>query len=223
MKKLLFALLLTQLSWAVPPPPGEEDGFGPPPPPPPGPEMAGERWGPPGPGAPPGGPGGGPSMFQGHMRMGPPMNPERVLEFLQKNYPERAQELQTLKTQKPEEYRRVLGGLQREIGPLLLLQNGDPQRFQERLAGFKVNDRVATLTRAYREAPAAQKSTIREQLKPLLEQQFQSRQQREKEHLRRLKEMTQKMEARIQEREARKAEIIQHHLEELTTGQELRW
>ena len=98
-----------------------------------------------------------------------------------------------------------------------------PQRFQERLAGFKVNDRVATLTRAYREAPAAQKSTIREQLKPLLEQQFQSRQQREKEHLRRLKEMTQKMEARIQEREARKAEIIQHHLEELTTGQELRW
>ena len=33
---------------------------------------------------------------------------------------------------------------------------------------IKVNDRVATLTRAYREAPAAQKSTIREQLKPLL-------------------------------------------------------
>jgi len=162
-------------------------------------------------------------MFPHRTFMGPGMGSERVLEFLQKNYPERAQELQTLKAQKPEEYRRVLGGLQREVGPLLMLQNGDPQRFQERLADFKVNDRVATLTRSYREASAAQKSTIREQLKPLLEQQFQARQKREKEHLRRLKEMTQKMEARVQEREAKKAEIIQHHLEELTTGQELRW
>ena len=216
MKKLLFALLLTQLSWAVPPPPGEEDGFGPPPPPP-GPEMAGERWGPPGP------PPGGPHMFQRRTFTGPGMGTERVLEFLQKNYPERAQELQTLKTQKPEEYRRVLGRLQREVGPLLMLQNGDPQRFSERLAEFKVNDRVATLTRSYREASAAQKSTIREQLKPLLEQQFQTRQKHEKEHLQRLKEMTQKLEARVNERETKKAEIIQHHLDELTTGQELKW
>lgn len=216
MKKLLSILLLTQIGWALPPSPEEDEGFGPPPP---GAEMAGERWGPPGP--PPGPPGGGPRMFQ--RRGGPGMNSERVLEFLQKNYPERAQELQTLKTQKPEEYRRALGGLQREVGPLLMLQNNDPQRFSERLAEFKVNDKVHTLTRTYREAPAAQKAAIREQLKPLLEQQFQTRQKREKERLQHLKEMTQKMEARLNQRDAKKAEIIQHHLEELTTGQELRW
>ena len=57
----------------------------------------------------------------------------------------------------------------------------------------------------------------------MLEQQFQTRQKREKERLQHLKEMTQKMEARLQERDAKKSEIIQHHLDELTTGQELRW
>ncbi|MBX3170814.1 MAG: hypothetical protein KF760_25635 [Candidatus Eremiobacteraeota bacterium] len=214
MKKLLLALLLTQLAWSLPPSPEEEDGFGPPPPPP-GLEMAGDRFGPP--------EGKGPRMFQRRTFMGPGMNSERVLEFLQKNYPERAQELNSLKSQKPEEYRRTLAGLQREVGPLLRLQNGDPQRFAERLAEFKVNDKVRNLTRTYREAPAAQKSSLREQLKPLLEQQFQTRQKREKERLQHLKEMTRKMEARLNEREAKKTEIIQHHLEELTTGQELRW
>lgn len=215
MKKLMLALILTQLAWAVPPtPPDDQDGFGPPPPPP-GSEMAGDRFGPPGP--PPGGPG--PRGFHGR----PAMSSERVLEFLQKNYPEKAQELQSLKAQKPEEYRRALGAVQRELGPLLMMQSGDSQRFAERLAEFKVNDKVHTLSRSYKEASGSQKSAIREQLKPLLEQQFQTRQKREKERLQHLQEMTQKMEARLQEREAKKSEIIQHHLDELTTGQELRW
>lgn len=216
MKKLFLALILSQIIWAQPPAPGQDDGFGPPPPPP-GPEMAGPRWGPPGP------PGGGPHVFERRSFRGPGLNSERMVEFLQKNYPERAQELQTLKAQKPEEYRRVLGGLQREVGPLLMLQNGEPQRFAERLAEFKVNDKVRNLSRIYRDAPAAQKSSLREQLKPLLEQQFQTRQKREKERLQHLKEMTQKMEARLSERDAKRSEIIQHHLDELTTGQELRW
>lgn len=215
MKKLMLALILSQLTWAVPPP-DEDDGFGPPPPP--GPEMATDRFGPPGPP-----PGGGPRFIQRHTFLGPGMSSERVLDFLQKNYPERAQELQTLKAQKPEEYRRALGVLQREIGPLLTLQNADPRRFAERLAEFKVNDKVHKLTRTYREASAAQKSSIREQLRPLLEEQFQTRQKRDQERLRHLKEMTQKMETRLNERESKKSEIIKHHLEELTTGQELRW
>lgn len=215
MKKLLLALILSQLTWAVPP--DQEDGFGPPPPPP-GPEMAIDRFGPPGPP-----PGGGPHFFQRRNFLGPSVNSERVWEFLQKNYPERAQELQTLKSQKPEEYRRALGGLQREIGPLLMLQNADPQLFAERLAEFKVNDKVLSLTRSYREASAGQKSSIREQLKPLLEEQFQTRQKRENERLQHLKEMAQKMEKNLTEREAKKSEILQHHLEELTTDQELRW
>ena len=218
MKKLLSGLLLSSLfvsAWAQPPGPEDEDGFAPPPP---GPEMAGERWQHP---APPGRPGG-PGMPPG-FRPGGPMNPERVLEFLQKNYPEKAQELQQLKAQKPEEYRRALGALNRELGPLLPLQVADPQKFAERLAEFKLNDKVRSLSRGYKEASAAQKSTIREQLKPLLEQQFQSRQKRERERLQHLKEMVQKMESRLNEREGKRAEIIEHHLDELTTGQELRW
>ena len=218
MKKLILGLILTRLVWSLPPAPEEDGG---PLPPPPGQEMAGDGWRPPGP--PPGGPGGpgGPRFFQrGAMA---PMNSERVLQFLQKNYPERAQELQTLKAQKPDEYRRTLSAIGRDIGPLLHLETADPQRFAEHLAEFKVDDKVRNLSHTYKEAGAAQKGAIREQLKPLLEKQFQTRQKREKERLQHLKEMVQKMESRLSERESKRAEIIQHHLDELTTGQELRW
>lgn len=151
------------------------------------------------------------------------MNPERILDFLQKNYPDKAQELQQLRGQSPEEYRRALAALNRELWPLLPLQSADPQRFSERLVEFKLNDKVRSLSRSYREASAAQKSAIQEQLKPLLEQQFQRRQQRERERLQHLQEMVKKMESRLNEREGKRAQIIEHHLEELTTGQELRW
>ena len=151
------------------------------------------------------------------------MNPERILDFLQKNYPEKAQELQQLKAQKPEQYRHALGALNRELGLLLPLQNADPQKFSERLAEFKLNDKVRSLSRSYKEASAGQKSAIQEQLKPFLEQQFQSRQKQGRERLKNLQEMVQRMEARLNERDAKRSQIIQHHLDELTTGQELRW
>ena len=151
------------------------------------------------------------------------MNPERVLQFLQKNYPERAQELHNLRAQKPEEFRRALGGLSRQVGPLLHLETADPAAFAQRLAEFKLDDKVAHLARGYRGSSASEKESLRNQLKPLLEEQFQNRQKREKEKLQHLKEMVQQMESRFSERETRRTEIIQHHLDELTTGQELRW
>ncbi len=212
MKKLVLGLILTGLVWSLPPEPDEQSPLMP------GQEMAGEGWRPPGP--PPEGPGG-PGFF--HPPGMVPMDPERVLHFLQRNYPERAQELQALKAQKPEQYRRTLAAIGRDLGPLLHLETADPQRFAERLAEFKVDDKVRDLSQAYREAGATQKGAIREQLKPLLEQQFQTRQKREKEHLQHLQEMVQKMESRLSEREGKRAEIIQHHLDELTTDQQLRW
>ncbi|MBS2040411.1 hypothetical protein JST97_35820 [bacterium] len=209
MKKLWIGLWLTSLAWSLPPAPGDD---GSPPPPPPGAEMAGEGWRPPGP---PPGPPGPPHLM--------PASPERVQQFLQQNYPEKAQQLQSLKAQKPEAYRRSLGELNRALGPLMHLEMADPQRFKEQLAEFKLEDQVRGLARAFKEASQAQKSGLREQLKPLLEEQFQSRQKHERERLQHLKKMVQEMESRLAERESKRTEIIQHHLDELTTGQELRW
>ena len=163
-------------------------------------------------------------VFRFERRMGPgPANDEQVLRFLQQNYPERASQLQEMKASKPDEYRRQFHAIARRVGPLTRMQQQDPGAFAAALSEFKVDDKVVMLLQSYAQASEGQKSALKSQLKPLLEQQFLARQGRERKRLAKIKEEAARLESRLQQRDSQQQAIVERHLDDLTSDRALRW
>jgi len=191
------------------------------------PEMADEGMVPPPPpgaaeeGPPPPGP---PAMMGMHGRPpGPPMSPDRIEGFLQRHLPERARELQELRQGKPHEYQKLLHRLGPRVQRLTHLEQRDPEEFARALSEFQAEDRLQAMVKAFQKAPKAERAELKTQMKPLVAQLFDFRQEREQKRLQQMKKEVEILESRLKQRQENKDPIVDSHLNEITRDESLRW
>jgi hypothetical protein len=118
----------------------------------------------------PGGPGG-----RERPNGGPPIDRDAVLAFIQEHMPEIHERFEALKASDPRAYEGLIRGIERRVHDIM--GERDPEMRSARIAEFRHGARVFAASRRYGElvrrgAPEAELSAAREELRPLLAEQF---------------------------------------------------
>lgn len=191
------------------------------------PEMGDEPMGPPPPpgafeeGPPPPGP---PALMGMHGRPpGPPLSPDKIEEFLQKHLPERAREMQQARQNRSPEYPKLLHRVGPRIQRLIHLEQREPEEFARALTEFQTEDRLQGMVKRYQKASKSEKTEMRSEMKPIVAQLFDYRQEREQRRLQRMKKEVEELESRLKQRQESKDQIVDSHLNEITRDESLRW
>ena len=144
---------------------------------------------------------------------------EELRTFIAEHYPERYDEMLELEETDPEMFRRQLGRMLPEVMKMHELAQDDPELFEVRIAEHRTEYELRRLARRYRHtADEGQREEFRELMRPLVERQFDLRQQRmefEIVHLeQKIQYLRQNMERRAEDREAEIIRAIEQILHE---------
>lgn len=198
---------------AMGPPPGG-DGMGP----------GGDR---PGPGRPPGEPGGPgePGMGPGGPRpMRTPVSAEdreKAIAWLKENEPTRLERLGELKQQRPDEHERAMNQVAMEVRDLLAMKQNDPKRYERRMSQRKLDYRANELAEKIvgsKQDTAAE----RKELKDVLGQLFDLREEDREQELKRLEEELVRLKETMAKRRASKDKLVERRMEDML-GEGMEW
>lgn len=206
----------------------------------PGPGMGGappEQQGPPpgGMGGPmgmksggPGGPMGGTGRPGG--QMGGPGGPsdkgnakvsnEQIKSFeswLKTEDPDKYSEIQEMKSNNPEIYKRIVFEGVRHYSFLKMMQKKDPESYQRLLKEMKLDGKLRRLSKEYRDSKdEAKKKELKAQMKPVVEQLFDIRTQNREREVKEISKKVKQLQEMIQKRKTNKNTIIERKLQEVT-------
>jgi Spy/CpxP family protein refolding chaperone len=203
----VIALLLYAVSVAAqtpeapgaPGPPPEHGEFAPPPPPPPPHGRHSERGG--------RGPHGGrPALQRGA---------ERAMEWLREEHPEKFKKLAQLRRENPREFREQVGDCMREY-----FKQQHPEMVEHFKTQRKQEQQLRKLAEKHRQTEdQEQRAAVETQMRALLEQSFDDRQQARGAELKKLEERLEEFRATLKAREDNKAEMIDLRLKGLIEGE----
>jgi len=134
---------------------------------------------------------------------------EQVIQFIATEYPEMYNRLLEAQARDPEQHDPAIGRILPEMMRMRELQERDPELFAVRKSEQRVEFEVRRLARRYRFAATDEERTaLAEQIRPLVEKQFDIRQRRMEEEVSRLEERIAQLRQRIARQiAARDAEI----------------
>ena len=144
---------------------------------------------------------------------------DELKSFIAEHYPERYDDMLELEETDPEMFSRQLGRMLPEMMKMHELSQDDPELFEVRIAEHRTEYELRRLARRYRHAAdEGQREEFRGLMRPLVERQFDLRQQRmefEIVHLeQRIQSLRQNMERRAEDREAEIIRAIEQILHE---------
>lgn len=147
-----------------------------------------------------------------------------VMDFLQMIAPYRVEDLKALKSANPGEYhRRIVEilGVKRDLD---LAKQQDPARYDLKLNEVKMEQKSHYLSEQYRRAKAdEEKNGIRKELRTLLDQLFDVKEQNREAEVKRLEQELARLKSTMIERKRNKDQIVSIRLEELTGERSLKW
>jgi hypothetical protein len=158
----------------------------------------------------------GPDMFGG----GPPGNPEQEIndffQWVQKDDPERYQEIIRLKEANPEVYRRVVFEGARHYHHIKTLEKTDPQAYSRMKEELKLDSSMRKLARKYKaEKDPAKQQNIKTELTGILEKLFDIRTRNREAEVARLQEKVNQLKVLVENRKNQKSTIVKKKFDEV--------
>jgi hypothetical protein len=168
----------------------------------------------------PGGPGmpgpGGPGFRP--MKPAPVTEADRTaaMDWLKENEPARSEAMMRLKKERPEDYERMLQQVAMEIREMKALERKEPERYEARLKQRKLEYRSTELVEKIQAAGADQDTgDLREELRGVLSQLFDLREEERALELRRLEDEMARLRDVMEKRKKLKDDIVERRLAEL--------
>ncbi len=167
-------------------------------------------------------------------RPGPgPFPVEEVLERLQHERPEVHERLMALRREHPEQFERELAGIagpmprplrEREEAELEELRRRDPERFELKKRDDELTDRTVELAEEIRRAKEGEaRGKMMDELRKLLNTQFEVRMQIRKLEIREIKKHLDELLAGLDRRVRNKASLIERRMSQLLNPEETEW
>jgi len=173
--------------------------------------------------APGGGPGGPPMQPGSADRPAPQEMEKRVMEALREVDPDRAQELQALKSSEPEAFQRAFMEVAQRVMMLEQMKRVDPQSYQAAVDEMRLETRVLRVSRKYREAPSDKRAAMEKEMRTLLVAQLEAREAAMRHRIERMESELAQMKKRLEERSKNRASIVDRRLAELTGDPGSEW
>lgn len=149
---------------------------------------------------------------------------KEALEFLQNISQHKAQKLQQLKTVNEREYLNQLKRVIEEMARAKRLKERDPAHYERMIKIKQMEERSRVLGRNYRDADDAEKANIESELKTLLGELFDLREENRQEEVMRLEKRLKELKESLVERSKNKAQIVERRLAQLTgKSKHLEW
>lgn len=149
----------------------------------------------------------------------PAMGPEaeqEALDFVQIVAPFRVEELKTLRAVNPPEFQRRITDVLLHKRKLDFVKRKDPEQYERLLREAKLDQESQGLAEEYRRAKnPEEKNRIKQELKTLLEQLFDVREQNKQGEIQHLEEELARLKSTMTERRKNKPQIVTARVEEL--------
>jgi hypothetical protein len=155
----------------------------------------------------------------------PPEMEERVLRSLREENPERFEELQRVRGEKPMAYMEILRDILREREELERLKDKQPEEYARHMKLRELDRRTQALMKEYRSDSDQKKRTgLAEALKKILDEQFGLRQASREARAARLELELKSERDRLARRKEARAQIIDNRFKELVgENEDLKW
>jgi len=162
-----------------------------------------------------------------------PFPVEEVLERLRHERPEVHERLMVLRREHPEQFERELAGIagpmprpprEREEAELEELRRRDPERFELKKRDDELTDRTVELAEEIRRAKEGEaRGKMKDELRKLLNTQFEVRMQIRKLEIREIKKHLDELLAGLDRRVRNKASLIERRMNQLLNPEETEW
>lgn len=141
-----------------------------------------------------------------------PEQESEVIEYIEEVHPEQLKQLLALKDSRPMVYRRMLSKGYREMRLMKELKQRNPKRYMRVAEERTLDGNSRTLARKFRTAEGTEKERIREEVKKILDQIFDLRQENRVLEIERLEKKLEELKSNNLERLKNKDEILKRRL-----------
>ncbi|MCC6580819.1 MAG: hypothetical protein IT440_10290 [Phycisphaeraceae bacterium] len=148
-----------------------------------------------------------------------PLSPderEQALRLLEDVNPELGDKIKLWRDINPERVDQVLAGIQPRLRPLMALQQSDPQLYDLKVQDLRLETQTRRLASSVRHASAENAPALRQQLKTVVTQHFDLRQQIRQRELENLRRRIDDLQKQIETRRDARDELIDNRVTELT-------
>ena len=151
-----------------------------------------------------------------------PEQEKETLAYIERFYPDRADEIKLMKDKRPAIYIRGLSRAFREMRFLQDLESKDPEQYKQMIEEKNLEKESRLLGKKYRELPeGTEKDKLLEDLKGILERSFDLRQMNRQVEIDRLESRLQELKDQNKQRLDKREEIIQHRLSQIIGEKDL--
>ncbi|MDD4871449.1 MAG: hypothetical protein PHR77_12900 [Kiritimatiellae bacterium] len=165
-----------------------------------------------------------PDVIMEVMSRHPGIHPDEVMRFIQEQFPEEMERLQDLKRKNPREADEVLTDLIENAINLLEMRHKNPEQFKKAIHKTKLDREAEHLGVKCRNKDVMDKEQILKEMRNVLEQSFELKQELMKMEVAELEREIQELKKMIEKRQENKKVMIERRVKELTGKEpELQW
>jgi hypothetical protein len=148
---------------------------------------------------------------------------QEMIQFVKEYFPDRGAKLERLASENPAEFRQRRNDLVGEIRRLIDLQDRDPELFEIHIKEIQLRHKLEDLGAIYQDADPEERKNLDIELRELLHNAFDIRQQIKAAELEDLRKKLKHVENGLENRIKRRDELIEQRFNEITRNQDSDW